>query len=1286
MNIDGQALKFRKGLLEICDLVQRLAQYPDDFHLLFRFVTLPQVITRHDDVSQTTSSTPAAATLARKSSLGSLSQQQCALFQQQEEAILRNGCSNLLILAQRLRIASVEQLRGAMALGSRTELTRSDLNSAESLFAGVEWDVTKAVVQIYLLRDLIFWYSSIETLFRIVPDNSNVLAAGTFSLVSPEQHQASLEILSAFLKEHCNVDWENLRKNVWEQGGSTSGSRMEYLVRVLALPQSQIQVYGPLLSFLSLSPKEMANVRDSLVMLCSVQMFQVSRLRTLSEIEIYELKSLLGIDLFNQQQQQQQQQIPPLKQAKMVINNASTNDISAAPSTFLSFNDTQQQQIPQSLQSQPQIPQSLQPQQQSQQIPQSLQSQQQPQQQFVMEPLQRNMISQTLSQGIQQTEPEINTILPPPPPQLPSQTLQPQQSTTPPPATTAQTSQSMIDIIQQQQQQQPQQQSQLQLTIIEQPPERCVYKRNIKPGPTVVVSGGTTNDLTSLAVAILLYRCDTNTNESRNLSGHTPIDVTPSRVVVFRRLKILSTSHQLSETLFVLRFELRRYHNGPIGVGDYEVLNVATSTPINVVSHSTQLRTLSATSVPSPMSSSGSSNSATNQQNGGDQQDSAQGIGAGKRPHEAVGAVTVSEIIPASGACRGGTRVAILGSNFSNSPGMRVLFGNVEVVPTFYAQGTITCVTPEHSPGVVPVRVCNIPKCWSDSSVSFTYEDTPRTLRGVAQQSSQFAGQPTTTATIKPQGVEQPQQQQQHPIGVNPNNNTNDSSNDVIIDNASNSANNLSTSMEVEKTNPLSPTVTMQVQSQQEMSSSPQRGGVTNNVQSTNLSKDLLLPSPKTFADSNMTLSNVSTPSTTMLPTSSTISTSSPQSLSSPAITTTTIGTIHPSQQQPSPSSMLPMQLISPHTITPPNNVNSNVCTCGCNCKNTSNISNTLTQNNNNIINNNTNVNNNLNFNNNTNVNNNNNNNNVNNNINNTNVNINSNRVINEETEAIIKRISSGDFDGLCQMRLSRTGVNSLDSRGFAPLHYIATAPSVPRNAIDTLIQAGGDINIRDEYANTPIHWAAMAGNPACISNLLALGADPSAQNYDGETPLHVAASIHLQTSVQCCRALIAAGASPNVTENSRCETPLHRAAAENNADIITVLIEAGALAAARDEDSYTPLHVAVMAAAGAAVKVLLEKGRADPNAVSGDGETPLQMAEAAGNQEIRAMLLAAGARVAETVVTTAPARPRTRSNPVEMKRPFGVDRQVPSYLSPVKNCNDVNMTSSNITTSSTPT
>ena len=115
----------------------------------------------------------------------------------------------------------------------------------------------------------------------------------------------------------------------------------------------------------------------------------------------------------------------------------------------------------------------------------------------------------------------------------------------------------------------------LRLEIIEEPPEKCVYKRNIKPAPTIMVVGENSENDGHLFVVVVLLRCDTG--EPQNLiTGNKPTQVTSGRVIPFKRLKILVTSHQMNETLFSLRFELRRYADARAAekgtTQDYELL------------------------------------------------------------------------------------------------------------------------------------------------------------------------------------------------------------------------------------------------------------------------------------------------------------------------------------------------------------------------------------------------------------------------------------------------------------------------------------------------------------------------------------------------------------------------------------------------------------------------------------------------------------------------------------------------------------------------------------------
>lgn len=226
--------------------------------------------------------------------------------------------------------------------------------------------------------------------------------------------------------------------------------------------------------------------------------------------------------------------------------------------------------------------------------------------------------------------------------------------------------------------------SSFQLTVTEQPPDRCVYKRNVKPGPTVVVHGGDDSELESnIWMVAILTRCDTDEDCPSFLTGNPPARLTPSRTFDWKRLKVMVTSHQQNETMFALRFELRRFAEGA-NVEDpstpFEVLAQVSTNPILVLSHSTQLRA----------------------------------------PVEAL--PTVVEVIPPSGATSGFTRVAIIGKDFVESPTTRVRFGNTEVHPNFHGPKTLICRTPSHASGRVEVRVCNDPNGWSTSCGYFYFD------------------------------------------------------------------------------------------------------------------------------------------------------------------------------------------------------------------------------------------------------------------------------------------------------------------------------------------------------------------------------------------------------------------------------------------------------------------------------------------------------------------------------------------------------------------------------------
>ena len=175
--------------------------------------------------------------------------------------------------------------------------------------------------------------------------------------------------------------------------------------------------------------------------------------------------------------------------------------------------------------------------------------------------------------------------------------------------------------------------------------------------------------------------------------------------------------------------------------------------------------------------------------------------------------------------------------------------------------------------------------------------------------------------------------------------------------------------------------------------------------------------------------------------------------------------------------------------------------------------------------------------------------------------------------------------------------------------------------AVKVLLEAGADLEARNESGHTPLDWAALAGNAGAVMVLLEVGANLEARNESGHTPLHIAA---LAGNAGAVMALLEVGANLEA-RNEYGGTPLYIAAFWGNSEAVTVLLEAGADLEARNESGTTPLHIAALRGNAETVTVLLEAG-ADLEARNESGTTPLHMAALGGNAETVTALLEAGA------------------------------------------------------------
>lgn len=154
------------------------------------------------------------------------------------------------------------------------------------------------------------------------------------------------------------------------------------------------------------------------------------------------------------------------------------------------------------------------------------------------------------------------------------------------------------------------------------------------------------------------------------------------------------------------------------------------------------------------------------------------------------------------------------------------------------------------------------------------------------------------------------------------------------------------------------------------------------------------------------------------------------------------------------------------------------------------------------------------------------------------------------------------------------------------------------------------------------IFEAAALGRAGRVRELLT--GDPGlarAQSPDGFTALHLPAFFGGPGTADAARALIEAGADVSArSNNSFWVLPLHSAASGGHAEIVELLLAAGAEPDPRQRHGWTPLHAAVQNGDLRSLEALLAAG-ADPELRNDDGRSALDLARAGGHEELVARL-----------------------------------------------------------------
>ena len=214
-------------------------------------------------------------------------------------------------------------------------------------------------------------------------------------------------------------------------------------------------------------------------------------------------------------------------------------------------------------------------------------------------------------------------------------------------------------------------------------------------------------------------------------------------------------------------------------------------------------------------------------------------------------------------------------------------------------------------------------------------------------------------------------------------------------------------------------------------------------------------------------------------------------------------------------------------------------------------------------------------------------------------------RLFNQDHPDVVTYLE--DLGAICDPSFIRrieqaTNIDAKNEEGQTLLHEAVSEEYY--NAVKRLLQKGCNVNSKDDFQQTPLHWSVWPCNARVIKLLIDAGADASARDESGETPLHKAAA---EGCAHAIGMLTRTGANVNAGDDLG-ETPLEKAV-PYYFEAAKLLIDAGANVNLYGEYSEPLLFEAISANDANMVKLLLGAG-ADVRANNSKGITPLDFAQ----------------------------------------------------------------------------
>jgi len=185
---------------------------------------------------------------------------------------------------------------------------------------------------------------------------------------------------------------------------------------------------------------------------------------------------------------------------------------------------------------------------------------------------------------------------------------------------------------------------------------------------------------------------------------------------------------------------------------------------------------------------------------------------------------------------------------------------------------------------------------------------------------------------------------------------------------------------------------------------------------------------------------------------------------------------------------------------------------------------------------------------------------------------------------------------------MSGANVNARNQFGMTPLHYAVSNDDM--EAVTFFVENGADIHVHDSlFGSTPLHNVFGNKSASIAEYLISKVAKVDSRDKDGATPL-------FEATEEISRFLISKGANVNAVDHDG-RTPLFSAIGVADISVVEILLVAGARVSAKCNEGSTPLHYAAERpqgqefwAYGEIAKLLVQRG-ANVDARNKKGRTP---------------------------------------------------------------------------------